>query len=248
MKRHYNLKITRLPKEKLLYNPRLSTLSVPESVDLRKSPNMPLIYDQGDLGSCTAQALCAAYDFVKPGVFMGSRLFLYYNERVLGNDVSNDSGATMGDGIKSIQTHGLCPEVEWPYDISQFATKPPDKCYTMALADKALKVYNIPNSLTAIQATLASGLPFVAGIKIFSSFENKEVSNSGVVSMPKKKRDTLLGGHAVLVCGYNNKKSQWIVRNSWGTSWGDKGYFYLPYNYLLRPKLSSDFWVIEAVT
>ena len=248
MKRHYNLKINHLPSEKLCFNPNLKADTVPEFVDLRKNPNMPAVYDQGNLGSCTAQVLCAAYDFVKPVDFMGSRLFLYYNERVLGNDVSNDSGATMGDGIKSIQTHGLCREHHWPYDIAQFATKPPDICYELALADKALKVYNVPRTLNAMQATLASGLPFVAGIRIYSSFESNSVTKTGIASMPKPRKDIPLGGHAVLVCGYNNKTRQWIVRNSWGTSWGDKGYFYLPYKYLLRPNLSSDFWAIEAAS
>jgi C1A family cysteine protease len=247
MKRHYNLKINRLPKEKLVFHPCLSTQSVPDSIDLRTNPNMPAVYDQGNIGSCTANALCAAYDFVKPGEFMGSRLFLYYNERVLGNDVSTDAGASLGDGIKCLQTHGLCRENLWPYDISQFATKPPDNCYTEALADKALKVYNVPNTFNEMQATLASGLPFVAGIKVFSSFESASVSKNGIVSMPKPK-DKLLGGHAVLVCGYNNKTNQWILRNSWGSKWGDNGYFYLPYKYLLKPKLSSDFWAIEAVS
>jgi len=247
MRRHYNLRINHLPCEKLCFNPNLKTESVPESVDLRKSPHMPPVYDQGNLGSCTAQVLCAAYDFVKPGDFMGSRLFLYYNERVLGNDVSNDSGATMGDGIKSITTHGLCRENLWPYDIKEFATKPPDHCYEAALADKALKVYNVPKSLKEMQATLASGLPFVAGMRIYSSFESGPVTKTGIASMPRPK-DKMLGGHAVLVCGYDNKSRRWIIRNSWGTSWGDKGYFYLPYKYLLRPNLASDFWAIEAAS
>jgi C1A family cysteine protease len=244
MKRHYNLKINRLPCEKLCFNPTLKTDSLPEIVDLRKNPNMPVVYDQGNLGSCTAQVLCAAYDFVKPGDFMGSRLFLYYNERVLGNDVSNDSGATMGDGIKSITTHGLCRENHWPYDIAQFATKPPDVCYELALADKALKVYNVPRTLNAMQATLASGLPFVAGIRIYSSFESNLVTKTGVASMPKR-RDQLLGGHAVLVCGYNSK--YWIFRNSWGVDWGVRGYGYLPLEYLTNKNLSSDIWCISKI-
>jgi len=247
MQRHYNLKITRLPKEKLKYNPRVLSTSVPESVDLRTSPNMPPVYDQGNIGSCTTQALCAAYDFIDPENFLGSRLFLYYNERVLGNDIATDAGASMIDGITSIQTHGLCPESEWPYDVTKFAEKPPDSCYVSALKKKALRVYNVPNTLNAMQATLAAGLPFVAGIRIFSSFESTKTAKTGIVSMPKR-RDNILGGHAVLVCGYNNATKQWIIRNSWGPNWGDNGYFYLPYKYLLKPKLSSDFWSIEAVS
>jgi len=246
MKRIYNLKIISMPQEKLLFNPRLSVEDIPNSIDLRDASSMPPVYDQGDIGSCTAQVLCAAFAFEHPN-FLGSRLFLYYNERVLDNNISVDSGATLTDGIKSLQTHGLCPESEWPYIEEDFATKPPDSCYTSALDHKAIKVYNVPKNLNAMQATLASGIPFVAGIKIFSSFENKIVSETGKVSMPKPK-DKFLGGHAILICGYNNATKQWIVRNSWGESWGDKGYFYLPYKYLLRPRLSADFWAIEAVS
>jgi C1A family cysteine protease len=246
MKRIYNLKIVNIPPEKLLFNPRRSLQSIPNSIDLRNASNMPPVYDQGNIGSCTAQVLCAAFTFEHPE-FSGSRLFLYYNERVLDNNVSVDSGATLTDGIRSLQMHGLCPESEWPYIEEEFATKPPDSCYVSALENKAIKVYNVPKNLNAMQATLASGIPFVAGIRIFSSFESKIVSETGRVSMPKPK-DRFLGGHAILVCGYNNAKKHWIVRNSWGESWGDKGYFYLPYKYLLRPRLSADFWAIEDVS
>jgi len=245
MKRIYNLKIVSIPPEKLVFNPRLSFQNIPNSIDLRDVPTMPPVFNQGDIGSCTAQAFCAAFAF-EHLEFMGSRLFLYYNERILDNNVAIDSGATLTDGIKSLQTHGLCPESEWPYIEEEFATKPPDSCYVSALKHKAIKVYNVPKNLKAMQATLASGMPFVGGIKIFSSFESKAVSGTGRVSMPKPK-DKYLGGHAILICGYNNTKKHWIVRNSWGPLWGDKGYFYLPYKYLLRPNLSADFWAIEAV-
>ena len=246
IKRHYNLKINRLPQEKLVFNPRLSLEAIPNKIDLRDASSMPPVYDQGAIGSCTAQALCAAFTF-EHSDFDGSRLFLYYNGRVLDNNVAIDAGATLADGIKTLQTYGLCPESEWPYIEDEFATKPPDSCYSNALNHKAIKVYNVPKNLKAMQATLASGIPFVAGIKVFTSFESKSVSNTGKVSMPKTK-DKLLGGHAILVCGYNNTTNEWIVRNSWGPSWGDKGYFYLPYKYLLKPRLSADFWAIEAVT
>ena len=246
MKRHYNLKIVSIPQEKLVFNPRLSLEAIPNSIDLRDASSMPPVYNQGNIGSCTAQAFCAAFAFEHPD-FDGSRLFLYYNERVLDNNVAVDSGATLADGIKSLQTHGLCPESEWPYEEEKFATKPPDSCYVSALNHKAMKVYNVPKNLAAMQATLASGIPFVGGMRVFSSFENKIVSETGKASMPKPK-DKYLGGHAILVCGYNNTTRQWIVRNSWGESWGDKGYFYLPYKYLLRPRLSADFWAIEAVS
>jgi C1A family cysteine protease len=248
MNRQYNLKIKRMPNEKLMFNPLLSKENIPDSVDLREVSSMPPVYDQGKIGSCTANALCSAFAFEHPG-FLGSRLFLYYNERVLDNNISSDSGATLADGIKTLTTHGLCPESDWPYDETKFATKPPDSAYVEALNHKTVKVYNVPYNLSDMQATLASGIPFVVGIKIFSSFESPSVAKTGIVSMPKrKKKDKFLGGHAVLVCGYNNATQMWTLKNSWGPSWGDKGYFYLPYKYLLKPKLSADFWAIEAVT
>ena len=277
MKRIYNLRIERLPQEKLSFPEVITPLpekqevapssqpislksgvkpkpkpqpkpqpSIPTNVDLRTIPSMPPIYDQGDLGSCTANALCAAYGFDSDG-FLGSRLFLYYNERLLENSIPEDAGASLADGIKCLETYGLCPETEWPYMPSQFAIKPLDSCYTNALTHMATKVYNVKTTIQDMKTTLASGTPFVIGIQVYSSFESQEVASTGQVPMPKK-NDTLLGGHAVLVVGYNDTTQKWIVRNSWGTSWGDAGHFYLPYQYLISRSLASDAWCIVTVS
>lgn len=241
--RIYNLKIERVEDHGLPVK-AYTVAKLPANVDLR--PKLPPVYDQGDLGSCTANALVAAYQYDSPS-FMGSRLFLYYNERKLENDIPDDAGALLSDGIKCLLKYGLCPETEWPYDIPKFAVQPPNNCYTDALIHRAVTVANIPNDLTTMKTILNTGFPFVAGIAIYSSFATASVAKTGMVPMPSR-NDNLLGGHAVLVCGYNDKISRFIVRNSWGPDWGDKGYFYLPYNYLTNKSLSSDMWEIKAVT
>lgn len=245
-KRIYNIKIDRTPHAELQFTDPLLTLShtvaLPSVVDLRSK--LPAVYDQGQLGSCTANALCAAFQYNVPK-FMGSRLFLYYNERNLEGTRTTDSGAYIHDGVRSMTTMGLCSETEWPYDISKFAVKPSTQCYTDALKDCVVKSTNIRNDMNSMKNSLNSGFPFVVGFLVYSSFETTQVARTGIIPMPTKK-DTLLGGHAVLVCGYNDTTQRWTVRNSWGSNWGDKGYFYLPYQYLLDSSLCSDLWNITA--
>ena len=139
VKRIYNLKIERLHSSKITLMKLPINPKLPSLVDLRSK--MPPVYDQGNLGSCTSNALCALVNYCDNG-YVGSRLFLYYNERVLENTISWDSGATLYDGIKSLGTTGICPEIQWPYNISLYSTKPPAICYTDALKEKALKVQN----------------------------------------------------------------------------------------------------------
>ena len=213
------------------------------NIDLRNK--CPPIYDQGELGSCTANALCAAVQFDKPSLH-GSRLFVYYNERMLENTIPYDAGALLSDGIKTLQKYGVCPESEWPYDITKFAIKPPQKCYIDSSKNIATKVANIKNDMKSMKNSLLNGYPFVVGIAIYDSFESVRVAATGMVPMPSQ-NDTLLGGHAVLCVGFDDKRQIWIMRNSWGINWGDKGYFYLPYNYLLDSNLSSDLWNIQTI-
>ena len=243
VKRSYNLKIERLHPDKL----KLMTLpinpSLPSMVDLRNK--MPPVFDQGQLGSCTANALCGVVGYDLPG-FIGSRLFLYYNERTIEGDVLHDSGALLSDGVKCLQTYGICPETEWPYIISQFAVKPQQQCYTDALKHKAISVQHINNDVTSMKNALAAGNPFVVGIVVYQSFETQTVTETGMVPMPQP-NDKVLGGHAVVCVGYNDAKQLWIMRNSWGTSWGLNGYFYLPYNYLLKSNLATDLWCVKTM-
>lgn len=225
-------------------------LVLPPHVDLR--PGCPPVYDQGQLGSCTAQAIAAALEFdqMKQGeqAFTPSRLFIYYNERWAEGTVDSDAGAAIRDGIKSVNKQGACNETEWTYDISQFAIHPPTACYKDALNYRSVSYQRVMRSLRQMKACLASGFPFVIGISVYSSFESDQVAATGIVPMPQHNED-LLGGHCMLVVGYDDAKQAFLVRNSWGTEWAGPmhGHCYLSYAYLLDPSLSSDFWVIRSV-
>jgi C1A family cysteine protease len=226
--------------------PILSAL--PPSVDLR--PQCPAVYDQGQLGSCTANAIGAAIEFdrIKQKLqdFVPSRLFIYYNERVIEGTVNSDSGAQIRDGIKSVASLGVCPEPDWPYDIAKFAQKPPAKAFADALADKAVSYQSLVQDLNQMRGCLASGYPFVLGFTVYESFETQAVAQSGHAPMPAP-GERVLGGHAVMAVGYEDAGQWFIVRNSWGGGWGMAGYFTLPYAYLVQSSLSSDFWTIRVV-
>lgn len=222
--------------------------NLPPSVDLRTS--CPPVYDQGQLGSCTGQAIAAALEFdqIKQGEPYTplSRLFIYYCERARENTVNSDAGAMIRDGIWSVAHLGAPPETEWPYDITQFTARPPEQCYTDATAHKALSYMRLGRAITIMKSCLASGYPFVLGISVYQSFESDTVAASGRVPMPGL-GEAQLGGHCMLAVGYQDDEQVFIVRNSWSTSWGDAGYCYIPYNYLLSPGLSSDFWTIRTI-
>lgn len=222
--------------------------ALPPSVDLR--PGCPPVYDQLALGSCTSNAIAAAieFDMMKQGLpnVMPSRLFIYYNERDMEGTISSDSGAIIRDGIKSVNSQGVCPETEWPYNISQFMVAPPAQCYQDALKDRALSYQRVARNLDQMKACLASGLPFVIGFTVYSSFESASVASTGIVPMPMRS-EKVLGGHAILVCGYDASKSVFYARNSWGTNWGQQGYFEMPFEYLMNRGLSGDFWAIKTI-
>jgi C1A family cysteine protease len=218
---------------------------LPLVVDLRSK--CPPVYDQGNLGSCTAQACACTFSLLNKNVFTPSRLFIYYNERLIDNCVDYDVGAYLQDGIYSLVKFGVCNETLWPHNISKFAVKPPDACYEAALNHQVLAAMNVVQTLAAMQTCLAAGVPFIVAINVYSSFLTTAVSKTGMVPMPNYTKDRFLGGHAVVCVGYDERKKMWLMRNSWGTRWGIKGYFYLPYNYLLDPMLSSDIWNVTDI-
>jgi C1A family cysteine protease len=148
--------------------------------------------------------------------------------------------------IKAAATYGDCPETEWVYDINQFATRPTSQCYTDALKDRALFYQRVQRDLTQMKACLASGNVFVFGFSVYSSFESQDVAGRGIVPMPLP-NEQLLGGHAVVAVGFDDAKQRFTCRNSWSDQWGIKGYFEMPYAYLMNSQLSSDFWVIKTV-
>jgi len=225
---------------------------LPASKDLRPSEHFPL-YDQGNLGSCTANAIGAAFHFdqVKQGIhdFTPSRLFLYYNERrmeMTPGEADADNGAYIRDGIKSVVKIGMCKEPLWPYIESTFKDKPTKECYEQAAKNRGLEYARVPQQLEGMKACINEGFPFVFGFTVYSSFFSNATKVSGNVTMPQE-TDTVAGGHAVMAIGYDDAKKVFIVRNSWGDTWGDKGYFYMPYDYITQASLASDIWVIKNI-
>ena len=223
---------------------------LPEKKDLR-DVWMPLPYDQGKLGSCTANALggALAYEHHKAGLgrLMPSRLFIYYGERVIEVTIQSDAGAQLRDGIKVVAALGAPPEKLWPYDLTKFARKPPQKVYKAALEHRAVIYYRVEQTrLRELLGCLASGFPFLFGFTVYDGFESSKVVRTGVLDLPKP-GERVLGGHAVLAVGYNQETKRFLIRNSYGASWGRKGYFSMPFDYLLDSDLAADFWTIRAV-
>lgn len=223
---------------------------LPPKVDLRETGNCPPVWDQGQLGSCTGHGVGFLYAFAHKaqglGDFMPSRLFIYYNERVMEHTVRSDAGAQIRDGVKSLSKVGVATEALWPYKISKFANKPPVKAFNEAKKHTAVKYQRLTRTTDLLRGCLADGRPFTFGFTVYDSFESDEVARTGIVPMPSK-TEQALGGHCVAVCGYDDQTQMFICRNSWGAGWGDGGYFYLPYAYVLDGGLSGDFWMLELI-
>jgi C1A family cysteine protease len=222
--------------------------ALPPSADLRAG--CPAVYDQGDLGSCTANAIGAAIEFdqikQKLPTSTPSRLFIYYNERSIEGTIGTDAGAQIRNGIKTVGAQGACPESMWPYKEASFSSRPPDPCYQCAVLHPAVEYARVAQDAYQMKACLAAGYPFVVGFMVYESFEGEAVAKSGVVPMPAD-AETLVGGHAVLAVGYDDGSGRFLVRNSWGSAWGMGGYFTIPYAYLTDGNLADDFWVIRVV-
>jgi C1A family cysteine protease len=229
-----------------LYQP-VSLSTVPTHVDLRNwaSP----IDDQGQLGSCTGNAIAGAIDLIdrkNNKSLRVSRLFIYYQERLLEGTIGSDNGAYIRDGIKSCYTWGAPLETLAPYNISQFAVKPSVAAYADA-ANRKVTGYQRCADFATVKNAVAAGNPVIIGFMVYSSFESASVAATGIMPYPNVAREQLLGGHAVCIVGYDDSKSWFIVRNSWGTGWGDRGYFYMPYQVIQNTAMSSDFWTISGV-
>ncbi len=225
---------------------------LPAHVDLRDTGHLDFpIYDQGQLGSCTANAIAAGIRFAElaerePHPVEPSRLFLYFEERRREGTIGQDAGAELRDGLK-VAKAGYPDESLWPYDIGAFATTPPPAAYAAARHDRVTRYARVPTSPLAMKGALVLGFPVVVGFSCYAGIESDQAARTGLVPMPGP-REAPIGGHAVLLVGFDDTARLWHCRNSWGESWGEAGYLYLPYGYLDSPSFASDFWTIRRET
>lgn len=219
------------------------------------------IEDQGDLGSCTANAgvgLLEYYERRTTGNHLdASRLFLYKVTRKLAGS-TGDSGAELRTTMKALVLFGTPPERYWPYKVNDYDHEPTAFCYSFADNYKAISFYRLdppgtkPDALLReIKKMLAAGLPSMFGFSVYSSFPAVG-DDTGDIPLPTTK-DKLEGGHAVMAVGYDDKKKigackgALLIRNSWGKEWGEKGYGWLPYNYV-TVGLADDFWSLTKAS
>lgn len=229
--------------------PRSLRRKPPRRVDLR--PECPPVYDQMRLNSCSANAIAAAlwFDALRRGdrrAKSPSRLFIYYNERVVVGNVQHNAPVSLRGGYKTVRRIGACTESLWPYLMRWFRRKPPPICYRTADFYRPIAYARIRRSLSHLKGCLAMGFPFTFGISVHEGFRARSVRQSGVVPLPGRS-DRMLGGHALVGVGYDDAREIFIVRNSWGRDWGVNGCGFLPYEYLLKPEWAWDFWMVRRI-
>lgn len=222
---------------------------LPKKVDLTKY--FPSIMNQGDLGTCAAHSITYTILYClnrsknhTEFTTIPSRLFLYTNARLLdGLDIRQDTGCTIRSMYKACAKYFSCDETVWKYNRSNAFVKPPPQIYQAARVNHKLFQYiSIPQSLSTIKSCLAQGFPISFGMQLYESFLGDSCMNTGIVPVPDKTKEKRLGGHAMVICGYDDSSKTFLIANSWGTSVGIKGYFKISYTMIVDPKLCSDFW------
>jgi C1A family cysteine protease len=238
MNKVYNLKPQQEDKRDYIYMSHI--LQVPSVYFNIKMTTMPIL-DQGNIGSCLPNATYALFYILSNSSITLSRLQLYMTTRAIdGSSLTQDSGCTIRGCMKAISKYGLCDEKIWPYTISNFAKLAPSQAFTNTYKLTNFIYTFINQDLTSIKQILSSNSPIVLGIYVYSSFESTNASKTGVIPVPNTKMEKLLGGHAILLVSYNDEKQYFQFQNSWGIGWGDNGYGYIPYSYILDKNLSFD--------
>lgn len=214
------------------------------SIDLREWDS--LVEDQGDLGSCAGNAMTNCYELMVkqryPDKFSDlSRLYAYYHARLIEGNLTEDSGVySLRNMIKGVQKFGLCQEKVWPYKVENYDLKPSDEAYEDART-RSITEYRSLRSQTDMLEALNIGYPVIVGIEIFEDFLLVDQKNP-LVSLPDE-NESSLGGHAVVIIGYDLGKQQFLIKNSFGTEWGDSGYAWLPFEY--SKKYVFDRWSFD---
>ena len=225
---------------------------LPPRVDLR--PFMTPVEDQGQTMSCAANAVAGAYEYLvkrhlaEDEAYDVSRMFIYYNGRAIDGYEGQDDGSVIGSLIESLKQQGACSEETWPFEPEQVNEEPSPEAYDEAAGFLVEDAALVGTSTDEWRKALADGYPIVFGISLYESFDKQR--KPGVVPMPSPREASREshGGHAMLAVGYSDADRVFIVRNSWGEGWGDRGYCYIPYDYLCNEKYNGgDSWIIRRV-
>tara|TARA_B110000208_G_C11799546_1_gene441260 strand:- start:2051 stop:2863 length:813 start_codon:yes stop_codon:yes gene_type:complete len=229
------------------YDAPIKNLLINRKIDLRL--NCPGICNRKNIGSSVAHAICYVYEYniIKHdmnNIFIPSKLFLYFNQRLLKHTQEFDCGSSIRDGLSILDKIGICSEVVYPYDISLIYDKPSDEIYEEASHNKGIEYYKIKPIITNIKTLLQDSIPIIFGFGIYSSFENQVSDNGFTIKIPQE-NEKFIGGSCGVCVGFNDEKQAFIIMNSKGVEWGDKGYFYMPYLYLTNNNLCSNFWIIK---
>lgn len=231
-----------------------STPTIPIKVDLRAL--VPNIYNQQSLGSCTAHAVATLFDTIQDRqytkadakAFTPSRLFIYYNTRKIEGTTERDVGSSIRNAIKSVAKEGICDEELWGYEVLKFKDLPPPIAYENGKKNTAVEYLRLTPTREQLEQCLSRGNPFSFGLMIYKYwYDDPAIRRSGIIRSPTSS-DTKIGGHAMVCVGYDRQKQVFIVVNSWGPSWGDKGICYIPYSYMLGANQSWDFWIIRSTS
>ncbi len=234
--------------DQIFSSQRFGQGNLPTKVDLR--PYLTPVENQGATNSCTANAMAGAYEYLAKRL-QGkaddvSRLFIYYNARALDGDPSIDEGTYLQSCIQVLQKYGACSERTWNFDPDRIFDQPDDPSYNEAADFLVETAERVDVDLDTMRSCLAEGYPFAFGLQLFGSFQ--KVGSTGLVPMPDRDREKHDGGHAMLCVGYSDHDRVFIVRNSWGDDWGDRGYCYIPYTYMTDAELNSDCWTIHQIS
>jgi C1A family cysteine protease len=240
------------PNAKKYAAKKMASKKLPPRVDLRKQ--MSPVEQQGETNSCVANAVAGAYEYLmlqhKGENYDVSRLFIYYNARYMDEEAEKitDDGSFICYAIDGLREYGACSEETWKFDEEMVDEEPSEEAYTEASQFLVEEVENIPLDLNAWKSALAEGNPIIFGISTFQSFDSHR--KPGLVPTPTTKEATREehGGHAMLCVGYSDKDEVFIVRNSWGEDWGDEGYCYISYKYMMNPEYNDgDSWIIKRI-
>lgn len=243
MSHSYNYKFQ--PKDERDYIYKKSDIEIPVVYNITNSSIIESpILDQGQLGSCVANAASSLFYILSNGRIKLSRLQLYFCCRGIDRSkFDEDTGTYVRTALKSAGSYGLTNEAFWKYNIYKFDILPPSKSFRPVYNLKNYTYTNVPQDLESFKNCLSLGNPIIFGFLVYSSFEN--VSDNGIIPMPNIEKETLLGGHSMLIIGFDDDKKYFKIQNSYGSNWGDKGYGYFPYEYMLDRELTGDIWTVH---